>query len=150
MNADTMFPTKPSKYLKAADLGGRYLVVVMDRVQIETLGQGAKAEQKLVLYFQGKEKGLALNKTNKNAIVSIAGSAETDVWRGKPIVIHPAMTEMNGEPVECIRIARPPANTAQPKPAPPAHPYPAPYSPPVTITEPQGDMTPITDDDVPF
>ena len=141
MNANEMFPNKPSKYLKCPDLGGRFIVVTMDRVAIETIGQGIKAETKPVLYFQGKEKGLVLNKTNKNSIVAIVGTAETDNWRGQRIVLHPAMTEMDGKPVECIRVARPPAN-----------------SPPVTpITpaiqrqpSPAADEFHASDDDVPF
>jgi hypothetical protein len=50
----------PSQYLKASDLGGRDIRVTMGRVEREKIG----TDNKLVLYFKGKDKGLVLNKTN--------------------------------------------------------------------------------------
>ena len=52
----------PSKYLKAADLQDKQVTVRMSHVETETIGD----DDRPVLYFQGKEKGLVLNKTNAN------------------------------------------------------------------------------------
>ena len=54
----------PSNYLKAADLRGGRVTVAIDSVVIENIGD----EDKPIVYFQGKEKGLVLNKTNANMV----------------------------------------------------------------------------------
>jgi hypothetical protein len=91
----------PSNYIKASDLQGGDRNVVIRAVEVE--GVGRDKDQKPVLYFQGKEKGLVLNKTNANAISKLYGS-DTANWLGKAIVIYPTETEFGGETVECIRV----------------------------------------------
>ena len=44
----------PSNYLKATDLQDRNLLVKMDRVEVEEIGD----DEKPVLYFVGKDKGM--------------------------------------------------------------------------------------------
>lgn len=127
----------PSKYLKASDLQGRETTVTMDRVEYEPVGQ--KREMKAVLYFQGKDKGVVLNKTNANKITEIVGSALTEDWHGHRIKLYPTETQFAGDMVDCIRIR--PANGAamrMTKPAPPP--------PPIA----HDDSDPLTDDDIPF
>lgn len=92
----------PSNYLKASDLGGRSVVVTIDRVEFEQVGR--ELENKAVIYFIGKHKGVILNKTNARKIVEIAGSALTEEWNGVAVVLYPTETEFGGETVECIRI----------------------------------------------
>ena len=96
MRIDTAFP---GAYLKAADLQGRAAMVVMDRVEVETVGD----EPKPVLYFQGKSKGLVLNKTNSNAIATAYGY-ETDAWHGQQVQLVEAMVDFQGRSVPAIRI----------------------------------------------
>jgi hypothetical protein len=127
----------PSTYLKAADLKGRMVVVTIDRVEFEPVGQ--QREMKPVIYFVGKEKGVVLNKTNARKITEIAGSALTEEWSGVAVTLYPTETEFQGETVECLRIkavAKQPAKMQRmTKPDPPA------------IT----DNTPIEDDsEIPF
>jgi hypothetical protein len=110
-NIDSAFP---SKYLKAADLNGRNVVVTIDHVNIEPVGRDK--EIKPVVYFAGKDKGLVLNKTNSSKIKQLAGTAETDDWAGVKITIYPTETEYQGETVDTIRVKA--AGTEQPKPAP--------------------------------
>jgi hypothetical protein len=111
-NIDAAFP---SKYLKAADLNGREVVVTIDHVNIEPVGRDK--EIKPVLYFQGKEKGLILNKTNSSKIKQILGSAETDDWAGCKIKLYATEVEFNGDTVDTIRV-KAGAPQAAPKPAP--------------------------------
>ena len=66
MHIDSAFP---SKYLKASDLQGRNVTVKMGRVEQEKIG----TDEKLILYFQGKEKGVVLNKTNANNVAALYG-----------------------------------------------------------------------------
>ena len=60
-----------------------------------------------VLFFQGKERGLVLNKTNANNIV-IAYGDEMDDWAGKKLILYEAMVDFQGRSVPAVRV-RPPA-----------------------------------------
>ena len=92
----------PSNYLKASDLKGTQAVVTIDRVDFEEGGRDK--EEKPVIYFVGKTKGVVLNKTNSRKITEIIGSAMTEEWQGHAIVLYPTETEFAGEMVECIRV----------------------------------------------
>ncbi len=110
----------PGQYLKAQDLGNNRVTVTIDRVEMEDIG----GDHKAVLYFQGKDKGLVLNKTNSSAITEYAGTDETDDWRGVRVVLYKTRTEYQGKRVDCIRIDEAPlqrgAAPAPPPPPPPA------------------------------
>lgn len=111
----------PSKFLKASDLQGRTIAVVIERVEFEPVGQSR--EMKPVVYFEGKEKGLVLNKTNSTKIVQIAGSTETDDWHGVRVAIYPTETSFQGDQVECVRIKAAPAGKGSVvRPTPPPEP----------------------------
>src|SRR5262245_12210589 len=99
----------PSKYLKAADLKGRPLVVEIQEAPTETFKTaGGGEDRKTVLHFRGgRVKSLPLNMTNWDAVADIAGD-DTDGWPGTKIEVFPTTTEMKGKIVDCIRI-RPPA-----------------------------------------
>lgn len=99
MNIESAFP---SNYLKASDLGDKSPVVTIDRVEVEPIGRDK--EIKPVIYFQGKDKGLVLNKTNAKKIAELTGSKDTEDWSGCQIRIYATETEFGGETVECIRI----------------------------------------------
>jgi hypothetical protein len=93
----------PSKYIKSDDLRDREIPVVIRDVQMETLGN----EKKLVLYFQGKEKGMICNKTNFGRIAYLYGD-ETDDWTGKEIILSSEFVEFQGKTVKGLRV-KPPA-----------------------------------------
>ena len=113
MDIDAAFP---SKYLKAADLQGRNVQLVIDRVEIEEVGFGQQKEHKPVVYFQKAKKGLVLNVTNKNTIKTAYGK-DTDLWSDKPLILFSAMVDFAGETTEAIRV-RVPKPAAAPAPAP--------------------------------
>ena len=135
MNINDAFP---SKHLKASDLKGSAVAVTVSHVDIEEIGQ--KKDKKMVLYFEGKDKGLVLNKTNSKKISELLGSTETDDWAGQRIAIYPSETEYQGDTVECIRV-KTPSKTTGAKPAP--KPEPAP------VVEDEGQFDP-GGDDIPF
>lgn len=99
MQLDQVFP---SNYIKASDLKGRAVPVVIAEATIEKLGE----DRKLVLKFQGKEKGLVTNKTNANRIAYLYGN-DTDGWIGREIILYAELVDFQGKTVEAIRI-RPP------------------------------------------
>ena len=103
MDIDQAFP---SKYLKAADLQGRNMQLLIDRVEIEEVGFGHSKDHKPVVYFQRAKKGLVLNVTNKNTIKAAYGK-DTDAWANKPLVLFPAMVDFAGETTEAIRVRVP-------------------------------------------
>jgi len=103
----------PSSYLKAADLQGRRVTVAIDKVVMEDIG----GEHKPVVKFQGKDRGIVLNKTNAAMIAEIAGSEETDDWHGVKVTLYPTKTDFQGKRVDCIRVDYP-TNGAAPKRAP--------------------------------
>lgn len=92
----------PSNYIKAADLQNQNVMVVIERIQIEDVGD----ETKPVLYFQNKAKGMVLNKTNANNIALVYGD-ETDDWLGKELVLYPTMVDFQGRSVPAIRVRVP-------------------------------------------
>ena len=123
----------PSNYLKAADLQGRNALVTIARTEYEMIGN----DKKLILYFQGKEKGMVLNKTNANNISQIYGD-ETDDWKGGEIILFEAMVDFQGKTVPAIRVKAAPRKPQQQSQTAPQRMKPGP--------DQRGDM----DDEIPF
>lgn len=96
----------PSKYLKAADLNGNAVKVIIERIELQdVVGQGKEQDYKYVLFFQGKQKGLVLNKTNARAITD--AYEDTEAWPGKELEVYPDRTSFQGNMVDCIRVRIP-------------------------------------------
>jgi hypothetical protein len=106
MRISTAFPTK---YLSAADLDGQVVVLAMSNVLMEDIGFGGDKKVLPVLYFEGKDKGLVLNKTNSRKIAEMFGD-DTDDWTGQQIALFEAMVEFQGDTVAAIRVKAPPRN----------------------------------------
>lgn len=143
MRIDSAFP---STYLKAADLQGRNVTVTISHVRMEDVGD----DHKPVLYFVGKEKGLALNKTNSNNISALYGY-ETDDWTGKPIELFEAQVDYQGKSVPAIRVRIPRNGNGHAKPA-TAAPVLAPPVPPTSAmsTPARYQTNDDLNDEVPF
>jgi hypothetical protein len=106
----------PSRFLKAADLGGKPTVVTIKEVSREKLKNGNGEEtSKSIAYFKGAKKGLVLNVTNWDKIADITGEDDSDNWPGHRIEVFPTTTEIGGETKDCIRV-REPAQGELPKP----------------------------------
>lgn len=104
----------PSNYLRAADLDGRTPNVTISHVKNENIGD----DLKLVVYFEGKDKGLVLNKTNATTIVELTGQDDTDNWKGFRVKLFVAKVEYQGKRVPAIRIEEPAAAGAAARPKP--------------------------------
>ncbi len=96
-----------SKWLKAANLQGQRVSVVISHVTRENIGSEDKPETKPIVFFVGKDKGLVLNKTNAEQISAMYGD-ETDSWVDKTIELYTQKVPFNGQMVDAIRIAPPP------------------------------------------
>ncbi len=108
MHIDQAFP---SNFIKASDLQGREIPVIIAAADVEKIGNGN--EQKLVLKFQGKSKGMICNRTNANRIAYSYGN-DTDEWIGKEIILYPDMVDFQGRMVEAVRV-KAPVKAAAPK-----------------------------------
>lgn len=93
----------PSKYVKAADLNGKTITLVIHELRIEKMGHGPEEERKPVLYFERATKGLVLNRTNAMIIAGLYGD-ESDNWPGKRIAIYPTKVRAFGSMQDCIRV----------------------------------------------
>lgn len=114
--ADQLYP---SRYLKESDLRGRDVTVTINRVDIIKIGDDTKP----VAFFEGKEKGLVLNKTMFNTIAKVTGELDSDNWPGHKITLYPTETEFKGDTVACIRVRlRTNENGSKPKAPPPPPP----------------------------
>lgn len=96
----------PSKYLRAGDLQDKAHVVIVARIDMADIGQEGHPEQKPVLYFQGRDKGLVLNKTNAETLSFVYGD-ETNAWVGQPVEVYPDTVMFKGAVTPCIRVRRP-------------------------------------------
>ncbi len=116
-----------SDYLKAADIKGRgQVAVTISDVTTHDFDEG----QKIVIAFRGKDKTMALNKTNASIIAEILGD-DTDYWVGGEIKLYSARVEYQGKIVDGLRVVLPQGNITGEDP-PPAQ---QPPEPPATSAE---------------
>lgn len=100
------------EHLYAYDLDGREVTVQIERVFAgELMGEKGRKSKKPMIKIVGKDKKLALNKTNGKTIAKLYGK-DTDDWAGKWITIYPTTTDFGGETVDCIRVK---PNVPQPR-----------------------------------
>jgi hypothetical protein len=94
-----------SEWLRACDLNGREPTVTISRVVGGTVvGEGGKKSKKPVLFFEGKDKPLAIGATIGKTIQAMYGP-KTEGWVGKRITLFTSTTHSTGgEEVECIRV----------------------------------------------
>ncbi len=98
MKVSEAFPNN-SKWLSASELQGHEV-----KVQIAALSVAEfREENKPALLFVGKQKGLALNRTNARKLAAAFGD-EMDSWVGKEIIIYPEVVDFGGKPVDSIRV----------------------------------------------
>jgi hypothetical protein len=104
----------PGQYLKSADIGTARPVVEISHVTMEKVGE----DEKPVLHFAGKEKGMVLNGTCFDAIVEISGEDDSDNWAGHRVQLYvDKNVQYQGKRVEGLRICAPPANKPAQRPA---------------------------------
>ena len=93
----------PSNFLRVDDLQDRRVRLTIESVSMKQVG----GDDKPVVYFRGKDRGLVLNKTNAAMIEEIAGTDQMDDWAGTEIVLYPARVDFKGKRVPAIRVDYP-------------------------------------------
>lgn len=107
MNVNELY-SSDSNWLKAEHLpAGREIPVSISGTEITELD----GKKKMVLKFQGKEKGLVLNKTNAMTIAHVYGP-DANTWIGKGILLFTTRVDYAGQMVDAIRV-RVPLQAAQ-------------------------------------
>jgi hypothetical protein len=99
----------PSRFLKAEDVRADAKVIITD-VKKEKVGE----DEKPVVYFEGVDKGLVLNKTNGLRIAKIVKSDKYVDWPGQPVVLYTAEVQFHGEDVPALRVKAPVAPETTP------------------------------------
>lgn len=138
MKTSDVFSTS---YLKAADLNGKAVRVVIDSVTVEKVGE----DRKPVLHFVGKDRGLVLNRTNSNRIEEATSTDEMDDWCGWTITLYGCKVDFQGRRVDAIRVDDRPGTAHPPKPVARAAAERA-----AAPLQDDAQPPPITDDDIPF
>lgn len=129
----------PTKYVSAGELGQKDHTLTITRVEMETIGQD---DRKPVVYFANANKGLVLNKTNNNTIMTMYGR-DSDGWINKQITIGATWVEFRGDQVLGIRV-RPGMNQTANAPAP------TPTETDATFSGQPSDLNSDLDDSIPF
>ena len=114
----TMNDRHPSKWLKGTDFkesGPQQLTIASTSTE-EIQGDGGR-EEKFVVWFREKDKGLILNKTNDLMISDLFGEESND-WNGKVVELYHDRVPMKGEMVDALRVRGPSPAAAQPDAAP--------------------------------
>jgi hypothetical protein len=95
-----------SQFVHAEDLKGKAHDVIIESVKLEVLQIPRKKEKekKWVIKFQGRPKGMVLNKTNAQAIAKRTGENVVEKWVGKTITLYPTTDRLGADVVPCIRI----------------------------------------------
>lgn len=95
--------TVDSKYIKSDEIQGRQVTLTISHVVMEDVGMGTDLKRKPICYFQGQEKGLVLNVTNRLMMKEAFGD-ETDNWTGKKVILYTEPTMFQGKPVRGLRV----------------------------------------------
>jgi hypothetical protein len=91
-------------YLKAEDVKEKPFKGVIQRVEPAEMNDG---KEKVVVYFEGRKRGLVLNGTRYDQIVEITKTHETDNWIGTPLLVYAGKTNFGGKRVDCLVVGSP-------------------------------------------
>lgn len=90
-----------SPWLKASDLQGRAVTVVVEKATVEDIRQqNGQKEARIVVTFRGKAKRLICNKTQAMTLADLAKTEVFADWRGLSVVLAPAKTRSGQETIE--------------------------------------------------
>ncbi len=106
----------PSTYYNAKDLlSNGSIMLTIDYVAMESVGEGTNKQEKLVAHFkEPNAKLLVISPTKFDAISLIAQSDETDDWPGEKIVLEAGKVPFQGKLVDSINIRAPRKSVPKP------------------------------------
>lgn len=92
-----------SEYVGAWDLPKDATVTIARVTPGNIVGSAGRKAKKPIVYFEGREKGLIVNKTNGKTIAGMYGPV-VEEWIGKRITLYATETQMGSETMQCIRV----------------------------------------------
>jgi len=89
----------PTRFLSGDEVGTKTSDLIIKEVRKEKARnpKTMKEENVLVVYFDGKDRGVLLGKERAMELKSITGSDDTDKWKGKTVRIHTKTKRIKGE-----------------------------------------------------
>jgi hypothetical protein len=110
----------PSEYYNSGDVKTGSILLTIDHVRIEPVGNGTNISDKCVAYFrEPNSKKLVVTSTKFDAIAMIARSDDTESWAGVQIVLELGQANYQGKLVDAISIRAPRRPNKQAAPAAP-------------------------------
>jgi hypothetical protein len=105
-----------SAYLKKEDFPKPEIHTIEDVREEEVTAPGKKPKAKLILYFDGIDKGLVLNQANGDTLFEITGTDDPEQWFGTRVEVYNDHNVMYaGKKLGGIRLRQaPPAPAATP------------------------------------
>lgn len=89
----------PGRFIKASDLKGKKVTLIISKVRVEELVGDKGPQMKGIINFEGKDKALALNKTNGLCLKAMFGR-KVQEWVGHKVTLFASVWDGD----ECIRI----------------------------------------------
>lgn len=100
MDFDLLYP---SRFVKAADLGGKDVTKTIRAVKVEELGEGDQKKGKVVVTFDDSKKQWVMPRTCGEALKLMFGR-ETNAWIGKRVTLFSKMVDSFGDEVPAVRV----------------------------------------------
>ena len=94
------------RFLSGEELDDKEITVKISKITTEEAFNGKEKENVPVLHFEGKDKGVVLNKTNAKVISQVLGSPFIEEWIGKEITLYATEVQAFGQTVPAIRVKR--------------------------------------------
>jgi len=96
-----------STYLKKEDFPEPENLTIDEVREEEVTAPGRKPKRKLVLYFNGNEKGLVLNQSNGDTLFDVTGHDDPAKWVGQSVeVYHDPSVTYAGKRMGGIRLRK--------------------------------------------
>jgi hypothetical protein len=97
-----------SAYLKKEDFPEPETLTISEVREEEVTAPGKKPKQKIILYFDGMNKGLVLNQANGDALFELTGYDDPEKWIGTRVQVYcDPNVKYAGKKVAGIRLRKP-------------------------------------------
>lgn len=96
-------------FIGSWDLGGKDRTLTIEKLRVGKLrkvgddSDTPKKEKKILVWFQGHEKGWIVNKTCAAVIAGMYGNNPAK-WEGRKVTLYPTTTSAFGKTHDCIRV----------------------------------------------
>lgn len=102
------------RYLASPDLGKNEPTVKIARVISELVKDDEKKTERYrwIMFFEGKDKGMLLNRSNAMILAALCKSDKTEDWVGHSITLGVRDVKLGGETVDGLRVVGSPELTA--------------------------------------